>query len=362
MSKLLEFPDFQKSHDEACGWVARMDAGLSASDRAALEDWLAKSPQHAEALFEECKLWDDMDVMAELSELFPVTRNATFHKRFRRRLAVGVCAVVAGLSLWLSGIWHAPLIETNGPQAQTEVYRPPVPSYLSTELEDGTWIHETTIGGRGSARLMDGTSIMLNTNTRVAVRYSPVRRLVILERGEATFNVTPDSARPFDVRAGDRLVQAVGTIFNLHLNPETGLEVSVTEGRVRVARIDRARPALPTDLAGDRAIGQVLLAGELLVTNEVRSAVTKLAPGDIDAKLAWQRGMLFFRGEPLDTALREVERYTTAEFELADPELADIKVGGYFRAGELDQLLAALEENFGIRATKTDSKIVLSSD
>ena len=38
---------------------------------------------------------------------------------------------------------------------------------------------------------------------------------------------------------------------------------------------------------------------------------------DVDILLAWQRGMLIFQGEPLDTVLREFNRYTTDRFVVA---------------------------------------------
>jgi ferric-dicitrate binding protein FerR (iron transport regulator) len=59
--------------------------------------------------------------------------------------------------------------------------------------------------------------------------------------------------------------------------------------------------------------------------------------------------------------LQEVSRYTNAQFELADPQLASINIGGYFPAGDIDRLLIDLEETFQIRAHRTGTRILLEA-
>src|SRR5690606_12218051 len=59
--------------------------------------------------------------------------------------------------------------------------------------------------------LEDGSTIVLNSNTAVRVRYRSGRRDIQLVRGEATFQVRHDPVRPFIVRAGEVQARAVGT-------------------------------------------------------------------------------------------------------------------------------------------------------
>jgi transmembrane sensor len=47
---------------------------------------------------------------------------------------------------------------------------------------------------------------------------------------------------------------------------------------------------------------------------------------------AWQENMLAFDGETLSEAIAEVSRQTGWTFELADPELGEMRVGGYVSA------------------------------
>ena len=79
----------------------------------------------------------------------------------------------------------------------------------------------------------------------------------------------------------------------------------------------------------------------------------------IEVQLGWQRGMLVFDGEPLSSVLLEIGRYTTLTF-APDDAVRDVRVGGYFRAGDVDGLLVALRESFDIDSRRTaDGRIAL---
>lgn len=346
MSNLMQFPNPRKIREEACAWIARIDAGLSADDKSALDKWLAASPQHVSVLLEMGKLWDEMDVMTELSELFPLNgyerRDHAPRSHRREWLAAAALGGVAVLAWWGIGHFRLPEGEASW-QTMTADY-------------------ETAVGEQKSVQLVDGTTVMLNTNTRVEVQFAHGERNVILARGEASFDVAHDSEHPFDVYAGKRVVHAVGTIFNVQLAANDDVEIAVTEGRIRVTRRDPSARESLTNMIDRLMSDRVITAGEAVVVKNDQSTVRELQPEDIDAKLAWQRGMLVFRGEPLDAVLREVGRYTTVDFELADRKLATLRVGGYFRVGEIDGLLMALQDNFNIRAERRGDHIILTAN
>ncbi len=73
--------------------------------------------------------------------------------------------------------------------------------------------YATGVGGREVVALSDGSKIELNTNTSLRVRLSKRERSVILEKGEAFFQVKHDANRPFTVLAGNRRITDIGTKF-----------------------------------------------------------------------------------------------------------------------------------------------------
>jgi transmembrane sensor len=89
--------------------------------------------------------------------------------------------------------------------------------------------------------------------------------------------------------------------------------------------------------------------------------VYTLDPGEVDARLAWQRGLLIFKGALLEDVLAEMDRYTTTRFVLASKALSTIRIEGDFRAGDIDGLLLALRKNFAIDSQRIGpNRIVLT--
>ncbi len=79
-----------------------------------------------------------------------------------------------------------------------------------------------------------------------------------------------------------------------------------------------------------------------------RETIAKVDDNEIVAKLSWRQGNLVFRGETLEEALVEINRYTSVQFEVADESIKQERIAGLFKAGDVDGLLAALEQNFNI--------------
>src|SRR5438034_4440742 len=97
--------------------------------------------------------------------------------------------------------------------------------------------YATPKGRRAVFRLLDGTEITLNADSRlgVPVRFAPRGRDVYLE-GEAYFSVVHDTARPFVVHTPHSAIRAIGTRFGVHAYGDAAAErVAVAEGAVALA-------------------------------------------------------------------------------------------------------------------------------
>jgi transmembrane sensor len=214
---------------------------------------------------------------------------------------------------------------------------------------------------------MDGTQIMLNTNSRVSVNYTTNNRFLYLERGEMHVSVAHDLSRPLSVIVGGRVVQAVGTEFNIEITGEHSIELVVTEGVVMVGILERPidgtasqEPLILTPLSALVAAGQEVVIDS--TDDAPEAVVTKAIDSDeIAVKLSWREGNLIFRGESLEDAVLEIGRYTEVQFVFLDEESKKIRVAGLFKAGDVDGLLTALRQNFNISYEwVADDKIVLS--
>lgn len=87
-----------------------------------------------------------------------------------------------------------------------------------------------------------------------------------------------------------------------------------------------------------------------------------ISESEIQVRLSWQKGNLVFRGETLAVAVQEVERYTGVEFIFLDESLKEVRVSGFFRAGDVDGMLAVLKENFDISFQhESETRVLLYS-
>jgi len=352
MNNVYEMPNGNASYDEASAWIAKLDKGLSGNEQQELQAWLCASEDNHATFMKMAQLWDQMDALAKLADICPPAINAP---RRSMRFAWPAAAMAASVLMAIALLtWMSPVVEPDRPVA------------IVTAAPD---IYETAIGEQASHDLADGTRIVLNTNSRVTVSYSATNRLLELQRGEMHVIVARDTARPLSVLVGGRVVQAVGTEFNIEITGEQRIELVVTEGVVMVGIMagpaDTSSPQAPlvlTQNATPVAAGQ-----EVVIDSDDDPAEPVAADAidtdDIAVKLSWREGNLIFRGESLEEAVSEVGRYTEVQFIFLDEASKKVRVAGLFKAGDVEGLLAALRQNFNISYEwVADDKIALSGD
>lgn len=206
--------------------------------------------------------------------------------------------------------------------------------------------HTTEIGEQVTVRLDDGSKIQLNTDSALRVRFSKSERRLVLERGQAFFDVAHDPARPFVVDAGKASVRALGTRFDVRRS-DGEVEVILAEGRVEVA----------PEQAGART--WTLSEGQQIRIDPKRSDVAP-ASADLAVATAWTSGRMFFHDTPLDQAVAEVNRYNRKKVALGAGAPRDMKINGAFDAGDTEGFVAAAAEGLGLEvARKADGVIEL---
>jgi len=322
--------DNSDTADIAAFWVARLDrGGLSADELIALREWAIAHPSHLRELERAARIWESLDALAALRRI--VARPVPAKRK--RMTPFAVAASAAGLALAL-----AFLLFTRGGVE--------VPEYNAS--------FATRVGEMQVIEPGEGSRISLNTDSRLAVEFGATLRRVRLDRGEAYFDVAADDDRPFVVETDFGTVVVTGTAFLVRVE-ETGLEVTVREGHVELQ-------GSPADAGDGRVPVAVLTAGEVAsVESNGSRRIEPIESARLVRKLGWRDGMLMFNGESLEEVVREVGRYTPIEINIADQALRTRRIGGYFRAGEIEDLLATLESDFGIRVERLgDSEVNLS--
>jgi transmembrane sensor len=192
--------------------------------------------------------------------------------------------------------------------------------------------------------------LQLNTDSEIRVRLRPHERDIFLIRGEATFEVAPDRSRPFVVIAGGTAIRAVGTVFNVE-KAEASVEVLVTKGVVAVGP--------PQAVVAHQGAPAIVDAGQIAIAGLAQVNVESLGQEEIARRLAWHQGMLLFNGQSLTEVAAEFNRYNGRKLVVADPAVGRIRIGGYFRATDLDNFVRVLEGRFGIVAVREPGRTLL---
>jgi len=322
--------------EQASDWLTKIDRGLNKNEVNAFQEWIHISPEHMETLLEVAQMWEKMDDIARLTDLFPLTNTK------QKKLPVWLGAVAASIFLGLSFSFLMPI-------TGLDVFSASQPQVIVSSQ----FIYQTAIGESNTIQLSDHSKLVLNTNSLVQVNYSANARVIELKRGEIHIDVAHDKSRPLSVLAGGQVIQAVGTAFNVQLKAQQ-VELIVTQGIVlvkekSVAAFNALIDTNATKLANNETSVLKDEKINLVLGIPPQAQVVKVDSLEIATKLSWRKGMLIFKGESLAEAIAEISRYTNVQFELEkNSNMAGIKVAGVFKTGDVAGLLNVLAKNFSI--------------
>ncbi|WP_159911473.1 FecR domain-containing protein [Pantoea sp. 18069] len=337
------FETFAQEHDAldlaAATWAARQRNGLDAQAQAELEAWLAASPAHAQALEDMAATLGQVrqlpaDAVAELRRGFQgrAQRPPTPERRnWRARLGLGLHG-----RPWLAPAAVALLVVAIAGAGWTgvESWRK-LPTFEQAFATDRGQQTVVTLPDADA----NGSTLQLDTATRLQAQLFRDRREVQLQDGQALFSVHSDTKRPFHVRAGNLQITVVGTRFSVR-HTASGLDagrtvVSVEEGHVRVARSND-----PTGVQASEPAVE-LLAGQMVVGDDSGhiGPVAQIPPAAI---APWRAGRVSFDNTPLAQALAEFERYRSTGLVINDPAVADLRVGGSYNVQQFARFVDSL--------------------
>ncbi len=335
-------------YEAACDWFGECRSGeLDAAARRDFDRWLRQSPDHIAAYLEVAALYqeggaaipqDDADVAALIAAaaqhrdtVVEIAPNAGSNapplpqSKFTRKFAAVTSLAAAAAVLLVISLMYWP---------QT---------------------YSTGIGEQRSIVLEDGSTVELNSRSKLRIRFSSKQRGVELIEGQALFKVAKDHARPFVVASGGTRVRAVGTQFDVYKRRD-GIIVTVVEGRVAVLAEGQGSNAIVTE-AETGALGPGLLvsAGEQVTVDESRAQ--RLPHPNIDSATAWRQRELVFDTASLFEVAEEFNRYNTRRLVIDDSETYDFHISGVFSSTEPSSLIRFLQARRDLRVSETETEI-----
>jgi transmembrane sensor len=307
--------------DEAASrWAVRLDRGLTDAEQASLDAWLSGDIRRTGALARAQAAWVYVD-RAQVLRLAPELRESRTQRRWRVASPWARAAVVLLGALTTLLVWRG---------------------YTQTHLA-------TAVGEVRRAPLADGSHVTLDTRSRIAVRYEPDTRLVVLESGEALFEVAKNAKRPFVVQAGNVRVRAVGTAFVVRRRSDDDVDVTVTQGVVDVWRETNSPEPAVRLRAGSHASA----------TPTEITAPSELSPVKLLEAVAWTSGVIDLNGQTLGEAAAEFNRYNRQIVVISDARLAAQTVVGRFEATNPRAFVTSAAAMLDARERTDGDKLIL---
>jgi transmembrane sensor len=306
-------------------------------DRAALDAWLRDSKLHVEAYLDISALDRQIEALdpscrpdieaivataGNIRELQPGALASSGAAKRPRRGVWSVAAAIAGITLLaFAGVLGYPGLFT--------------PKQLYT----------TAVGERRTVTLSDGSTIEMNVDTSLQVKFDEEQRDIDLLSGEAVFKAARDAARPFTVHTRTAHVRALGTEFNVYQRHST--VVSVLEGRVQVTPM----PFQGTTVAS-------LAAGEEAQIRQGR--IEKRAHADVAKTAAWRQGRLYFDNMPLEEIVQEFNRQGgPLRLTLEGIAPGTYRFGGSFNVNDASALADILEQQPDLIVERKPTEILI---
>lgn len=304
---------------QAAEWFIRLRAeNVNRNDKAAFNAWLEQDETNRAAFAEMCEIWDDPEFLQELlnsADQYEIAPKQPKQQLFNQHLSLAVAACFAFVAVFGNHL------------------------YLLAKAD-----FSSAIGEHKTVILSDGSTVMLNTDSAIAVVMEKQQRRIELLKGEAYFDVTPDPLRPFIVSANYSTTRVLGTRFFVH-QQQNNDQVKVLSGRVEVCNnLNRNEQVLLLD------------RDAVSVTEKTLGQPRRLDSG---LSISWIDGVLEYENETLETVINHINRNFTGIIFFKDDSLRNLKINGRLKYRDAHEMLQILQKTLSIKITYLTDWVVI---
>jgi ferric-dicitrate binding protein FerR (iron transport regulator) len=202
---------------------------------------------------------------------------------------------------------------------------------IEKEVSSIDWIERTVLPGQKLELVLpDKSKVWVNSHSiiRFPSGFGSESRDVYLE-GEAFFDVTKETARPFRVFAGGLTTEVLGTQFNVKSRKQK-TDVALFEGMVKVSISEKGKEQL------------FLSPGQLAFYFSEDSDNLQKSTFDPLNSFLWKDGIIRFENETFKTIIGKLEDWYGVSILVKDNMNQDRTVTGTFSNDNLENMLIGL--------------------
>lgn len=327
-------PDYQHPDaavDQALDWFLRRQSGEGndARQETDFRVWLEADPSHSKAWSDIDATWNAPETLVSAQLLDPWSQKEAGGVKHvgprwlsRRQMMTGGALAMAASLLLIVAL----------PTVSREI--------LPRMLADYT----TQTGEKREIRLPDGSRMILNTYSAVALEFGDGKRGVRLLQGEAWFDVVHDPAHPFHVGARHIYAEVKGTAFSV-----------AVEGDLDTVRLQRGAIDA-THIPGDIDVVH-LSPGQMVTGSDVAmSPVETFLP---EESLAWLENRIVLDDKSFGDALHELGRYFDGKIFVLNRQLLDQRVSGFYRTDRAADAILNIAVGAGGKAVRLPGSFII---
>lgn len=351
-------------YEEATEWLIEFRTGQpDAQARQRLDDWLRASPDHVRAYLEVNAIWQN-------TAQHDPQRQVSAEEHIARALAEDNVVALNSAPPRRPEATASDNADSRGSERAAITTRrwaiAASAAFLCIAVGTLAWWHflqapsySTQTGEQRSIALEDGSTMLLNSRSRVRVSYSEHERSIELLAGQVLFQVAKDTQRPFVVDSDDVRVRALGTQFDVYQKPG-GTVVTVVEGRVAVSKVQPSQrtgvaPSLPSP---EPPAAIAVSTGEQITASEI--TLSRPRQIDLATATAWTQRRLVFDAVPLREVAAEFNRYNSRPMVLDGAGLENLAIIGVFSSTDPASLLRFLRTQPGVDVVEEDDRILIT--
>lgn len=212
-------------------------------------------------------------------------------------------------------------------------YQPTAPPASTAADIEKTVTKYNPPGQKTKVHLSDGSTVILNSDSRIEYPADFINNRTIALDGEAFFTVKKDTVNPFSVVARGIVTEALGTSFNVStFVKDKNVKVTLISGQVRLNTSGRENHL-------------ILNPGEESIVSETTQEFHKNRV-DATKSILWTDGILTFENTPIMQVIDLLERWYGVKIKV-NGTITPTLCSGTFQNERLDNVLEVLGSSVG---------------
>lgn len=208
----------------------------------------------------------------------------------------------------------------------------------------------TPRGGEFKITLPDGTFVHLNSNSKLRFpkNFDSDKREIFLS-GEAYFEVSKDTNKPFFVILENVHVKVYGTTFNVNTLLGNQIQTTLVKGSVGIQVQDSPQE-------------YILKPRQQAIVQKTDGKIT-IRDVDTAPYTAWTEGIFLFDNERLETILDKLALWYDVELFYQNETVKDVRFTGYLkRYDNISVILNAIESTISATFTIKERMIIINKN